>query len=252
MTKAEIERLIDDKPQEVKAKAILLYNGYTRAMAAYRDDASAVNLRNWRAAEEALTEYIASIGHAEQDTLDNIAAVLLYLQEAGWKITKTSLYRHQKEGKIIPASDGKYSKRVVDKYARTFLKQAATGKRVVEETDELQRRKLQKEIARLELSVEREKFNLERDRGLYVPREQMDIELAMRAGVLMAGLKHWIQRRASDWIAAVSGDEKRVGELIAMMNNDLEEHIHQYAANKEYEVVVESDAVQSDVMSADG
>jgi hypothetical protein len=239
MTKDELEKLIEDKPPEVRAKAVLLFNGYARAMAAYQAESSTSNLRTWKSAEEALTEYAASIGYGEtKEELNNISVVLAYLVNSGWKCTKTSLYRHQQQGKIKPDADGKYSKRIVDKYARTFLKQTATGKRVVEETDDLQRKKLIKENARLDLTIEREQFNLDKDRGLYVPREQMEIELATRAGILVAGLKHWVQSKAADWIAAVGGDNKRVGELINIMNRDVDEHINIYASAKEYEVII--------------
>lgn len=244
MTKDELEKLIEDKPDEVRAKAILLFNGYARAMAGYQAESSTANLKTWKSAEEALTEYAASIGYGEtKEELNNISVVLAYLVNSGWKCTKTSLYRHQQQGKIKPDADGKYSKRIVDKYARTFLKQTATGKRVTEETDDLQRKKLTKEIARLELAVEREEFALQRERGLYVPREQMEIELATRAGILVSGLKHWVQSKAADWIAAVSGDNKRVGELINIMNRDVDEHINIYAGSKEYEVVIDSEPV---------
>ena len=150
MTKDELEILIADRPQDVKANAV-------------------------------------------GDFFVNVAAVLQHLQISGWKVTKTSLYRHQKEGKILPQSDGTYNQKDVDKYARTFLKQTATGKRLQENTDELQRQKLEQELKNLRLKNERDQFNYDKDRGLYIPRERVEIELATRAGILDAGLKHWIQ-----------------------------------------------------------
>ena len=80
---------------------------------------------------------------------------------------------------------------------------------------------------------------MEKERGLYIRREEMEIELAGRAGILVAGLKHWVQSRAADWIAAVAGDMKRTGELINLMTRDVDEHINHYAASREYEVVIE-------------
>ena len=175
----------------------------------------------------------------------NLAAVLKYLEDQGWRITRPSLYRHHKEGKLPPEASGTYKQRAVDKYAKTFLKLAATGKRLRETSDNLQRQKLDEELKNLRLKNDREKFNYEKDRGLYVPKDQMEVELATRAGILIAGLKHWVQTRAADWIAAMTGDSKRVGELINMMSIDLDGHINQYASNKEYEVIIEAETEQA-------
>lgn len=177
---------------------------------------------------------------------ENIAAVLQYLESAGWKVTKTSLYRHQKEGKVLPDKNGCYQRKTVEKYARTFLKQLATGKRLQENTDDLQRQKLEQELKNLQLKNERDQFNFEKDRGLYVPRDLVDIELATRAGVLVSGLKHWVQSKAADWITAVGGDTKRTGELINTMTHDVDEHINHYASNKEYEVVIDGEETNNE------
>lgn len=230
MTKDELEILLTDKPAEVRMHGAVLYN------------AIAANLRNMEAAKEAFDRFVAELGGGVTgDHFDNLSAVLEYLKAQGWKSARQSIYRHHGQGKILPDSDGKYSRRIVERYAKTFLKQTATGKRVVEESDELQRKKLIKEIARLELGLERERFALERERGLYIRREEMEIELAGRAGILVAGLKHWVQSRAAEWIAAVAGDMKRTGELINIMTRDVDEHINHYAASREYDVVIEGE-----------
>ncbi len=170
---------------------------------------------------------------------DNLHAVLKYLQDTGWKASRQSIYRHHDQGKLIPNTSGKYTLRAVEKYAKTFLKQTSTGKRVQENTDYLQRQKLEQELENLKLKNKRDQFNYEKDRALYVPKEQMEIELASRAGILLAGLKHWITSSAADWIDLVGGDSKKVGELINKMGADLDDHVNIYAGSGEYEVVIE-------------
>jgi len=179
-------------------------------------------------------------------TYATIADVLDYLTGSGWKVTKTSLYRHQAEGKILPAADGAYRQKDIDKYARTFLKQKSTGKKISDRTDELQRRKLEQELANLELENKRKQLAYDKEQEKYIPREQMEIELAGRAGILEAGLKHWVQSRAAEWIRTVSGDMKKVGDLINLMNHDLDEHINSYASQGEYQVVIEAEAAEEE------
>ncbi|KAF0158819.1 MAG: hypothetical protein FD159_906 [Syntrophaceae bacterium] len=176
---------------------------------------------------------------------DNLADVLRYLETQRWRITRPSLYRHGKEGKLLPETSGAYKQKAVDRYARTFLKLAATGKRLQETSDNLQRQKLEEELKNLRLKNERDKFNYEKDRGFHVPKDKMEIELAMRAGILIAGLKHWITSNSAIWIASTDGNYKKTGELINMMSIDLDTFLNQYASNKEYEVIIEADTPQA-------
>lgn len=175
----------------------------------------------------------------KQDITD-IAGVLNYLRSLGWRATKTTLYRHCKEGKLLP-KDGQYELAAVDRYARTWLKQASTGKKISEQMDELQRKKLKLEMKNLELDNKRKLLAYEKDLERYIPKELVQIELAGRAGVLEAGLKHMIQSRAAEWIRLVNGDMAHIGDLIYLMNQDIEEHLNGYAAPIEYQVVIDAD-----------
>jgi hypothetical protein len=175
-----------------------------------------------------------------------IAAVLDYLKASDWSVTRTSLYRHRTEGKLAPRSDGQYALRDVEKYARTWLKQKSTGKRVGENLEDLQRRKLEVELANLELENKRKTLSYNKDLERYISRELMEIELATRAGVLDAGLKHWVQSRAAEWIRAAGGDTKKVGEVINLITHDLEEHINAYARAAEWQVIIDADEDPAD------
>lgn len=244
MTKDEFEILLTDKPNDVKARGAVLYNAVGVTMSDYNKERSVANLRNMEAAKDAFDKFIAEIGGGKTgESFNNEAAVLKYLKEAGWRISKSTLNRHIKtDRKLIRQSDGTFTIKAVERYAEAFLKQEATGKRVQENTDDLQRQKLEQELKNLRLKNERDTFSYDKDRGLYVPKEQMEIELATRAGILIAGLKHWIVSNTAEWINLVGGDTRKAGELITKMSNDLDEHINHYAGSREYEVIIESEA----------
>lgn len=245
MDKDTLEKLIADKPKQIRAKAVLLFNGAAKSAQEYQTNATAANLRDWQAAQDALEKFAAQLAGADGVTSDkplaNLAEVLDYLKESDWKVTKTTLYRHHKEGRIAPRPDGSYSLRDVERYARTWLKQVSTGKKIAEKVEELQRRKLEIELDNLELDKKRKALNYGRETGALIPREQVENELATRAGILDAGLKHWIQSRAAEWIRMTDGDTKKVGDLINRMNHDLDEHINTYAAPLDYQVVIEAE-----------
>ena len=245
MDQTRLTQLLEATNQQGQIELKVLHNAVVSCIKDYQNDSTASRLKDWKAAEKALDEKIDVLwsqhfGLPDNQKIETVADVLDYLAP-GWKVTKTSLYRHQKEGKFLPQADGTFLQKDIDKYARTWLKQKSTGKRISEKVDELQRKKLERELQNLDLEYERKKFGFEKDQEKYIPKAMMEIELAARAGILDAGLKHWIQSRAADWIRTVAGDTKRVGELINLMNRDLDEHINSYAASTEYQVIIDAE-----------
>lgn len=238
MEKESFEKLIADKPSSVKAKGVTLFNGYLSTLKAYQDSPTASQLKDWQSSEAALNEFISSIGEVSESFV-SIADVLNYLGETGWRVTKRSLYRHHKEGKFVPRDNGAYRKSDIERYAKTWLKQQSTGKRLQEDTDALQRKKLERELERLAIEIKQKQLIYEKDAGHLVPREQMEIELAGRASILDAGLKHWIHSQAMEWVRVIGGDVKRVGEFIHILTYSLDEHINTYANAKDYLIVID-------------
>jgi hypothetical protein len=245
MDQESLEKLIADKPKQIRAKAILLFNGAAKSAQEYQSSSTAANLRDWEAAQSALERYAAQIDGADGEPTDkplaDLADVLDYLKESDWKVSKANLYRHHKQGKISPRPDGSYSIKNVEKYARSWLKQQSTGKKIDEMKDDIWVQKLQEELKNLRLDGNRKALAYDREIGALIPREQVENELATRAGILDAGLKHWIQSRAAEWIRMADGDTKKVGDLINRMNHDLDEHINTYAAPLDYQVIIEAE-----------
>jgi predicted metalloprotease with PDZ domain len=142
----------------------------------------------------------------------NLADVLRYLQHQGFKLSRPSLYRHNKEGKIIPDATGKYSQKVVDRYAMTFLKMAATGRRKHDGSRFLQSEKMELEIKTLEedLALKRLKRMAEEGQTCLVA----DVKnAAFTAGRHVRDTILSIPARISAILAAET-DERNVSEII--------------------------------------
>lgn len=244
MDQNKLKKLLEIADPQDQIKLKVLHNAVVDTFKAYNDEHTTTKLKDWKSAEVALDAFIESLWNkhfGDEQPFNNIQEALVYLKESGWKVTKTSLYRHQKEGKLLPRDDGKYHQRDVDKYARTFLKQQSTGKRVQEKQDELQRKKLDIEIKNLEIDNRRKQRADDREEGLYIARKQMELEFAALAGILDASLKNWIQAGAADWIRLVNGDIKKAGELIMVLNRDLDGHINYLSRDREYEIVIDEE-----------
>jgi hypothetical protein len=176
-----------------------------------------------------------------EKTFATVADVLDYLEGDGWKVTKTSLYRHREEGKLLPQRDGSYARKDVDKYARTWLRQQSTGKRISQKTDELQRRRLDLELDVLEIQKKRNQLAYEKDLGLLVRKEEMEIELAMWVGILDVGFTNWIKSHAAEWIRMVDGNMRKVGEFTSQMLHEKDKLMNSYASTTEYNVVIDAE-----------
>ena len=213
MTKDDLEKLLADKPSEVKTRGAVLFNAIGATMRTYNDDQSVSNLRNMKAAKDAFDRFVAELGGGmSADRFDNLHAVLAYLQGDGWKIKKSNLYAHRKNGKIIPDTDGTFARAAVDKYARTFLRKIDTGKRVTEASDELQR-KLQNQQERLnEFKIRREaRRDAMEEKEIVSARVVKDAAFAISRGVRDAMMN--IPDRISEILAA-EADSTRVREIL--------------------------------------
>jgi len=237
MEKEAFEKLIADKPTSVRIKGVALFTALKEAEGLCLSEPSDNNRSKLNLAESALQEFVALVG--DESSFPNLAQILSYLKEEGWNVSKTSLHRHFEQGRFV-ASDGMFLRKDIDRYAKTWLKQKSTGKPANEAMSELQRKKAELELDNLILDNKKKKMAVDKEQGLFIPREQLEIELASWTGILEAGLKHWIQSNAAGWIRITDGDTKKVGELINAMNADLDEMINSYSSDREYEVIFDS------------
>jgi hypothetical protein len=241
MDKETFEKLLENAPKEQRAKGVLLFNGAADTAIEYRNNPNAATLNNWQKAETALDEFVSLLSPVTEAKIFRTSAdVLAYLKANGWRATKTTLYRHCKEGKLLP-KNGQYELAAVDRYAKTWLKQQSSGKKISEQMDDLQRGKLRLEMKNLEIDNKRKLLAYEKDLEHYIRKDLVQIELAGRAGVLEAGLKHMIQSRAAEWIRLVNGEMSRIGDLIHLLNQDVEEHLNSYAAPIEYRTILDAE-----------
>jgi hypothetical protein len=177
----------------------------------------------------------------QDKTFANVDEVLEYLEKAGYVAKKSTVYLHRKQGKFLPKDDGLFRQKDVDRYAKSFLKEASTGQKVKTLEDQLQRQILEEELA----TAKEKRRKIERENSLsegkLIDRREVENWLAGRAGILEAGLKHWIQSGVAEWIRMSRGDLKTAGELINAMIRDLDEHINGYAQAKEFDVVIDGE-----------
>ena len=249
----------DKLPQDLIAKLgdqekthyTVQYNASLKTMAAYHQEPTAQNLKNWTAAREALAELsVALIDRyqaqttsepektAAPDVFETQREVLAYLKGQGYKIEKSALSNHVRSRLLTKGKDG-YKKKSVDRFAELALKNADTGQRASEaKTADLIERKLRAEIKKLEehgiiASIERQT-----KQGKLISVEEVEEGLVGRAMVLEAGYEHMVYTRAAEWVELVGGDQSRTDQLITSLLEAKGEWLNQYAQASEFEITM--------------
>lgn len=191
-----------------------------------------------RALEEALARRDgpaqAEAEPEEADRFPNLMRVLDYLRAEGWKIGKSQLYQHRKEGRIRAEADGTYTRRAVDRYAKLFLKRTDGRDRRQDELEELQRAKLRAEKEKTEAQARHWELRTRIERGYYVRRADVEQALAARAVLLRAGYEDFVRGEADRIVAVCEGSPERVPDLIAFLLDAGEEWFDRYADEAEF------------------
>ena len=163
-------------------------------------------------------------------------AVLAYIEEAGRKLKKTKLYEDIKIGRLKKQPDGSFKIRDVDRYAAT-LPTAGTPDRVAVDAAARQKRREAAEIRRIENAADREKFRHAVERGKFIARDQVFLELAGRAVTLAAGLKTAFESAVLDLIHMVEGNPKKAQNLTKAIEEKLDEAFNTYSQIEEFEIL---------------
>jgi hypothetical protein len=168
----------------------------------------------------------------------NTAEVMKFLQAEGYKIKKSKLYNDVKAGFLAQSEDGSFSQNDVLAYVHTqSLDKIADNK--AGKLDALSEKRLEKEVEKLTVQVEKLTWDMNRDQGKYLLKEDVRTELAMKISVFEAGFKHVVATSASDWSAAIGGEPGKYQILIDQINNAIDALLGEFAECEELDVVVE-------------
>lgn len=164
------------------------------------------------------------------------------LQGVGFKIQKSKFYKDAKEGLLRIRSDGSIAESDLMNYAHLAgLQRPEQDGPDHGEVVQVQQEKQALEREELRLRIEQRKFALEKDQGRFILREDLDLELASRAGVFDSGLRTKIKTHARDLVYLVGGKPEKIPEFLQMMFELLDEQMNEFARMDRFEVVFEQD-----------
>lgn len=234
-----IRTVLETSDEDQRMRIRVLNQAVAETLKAYRSKYSTANLRSWRAAEKELGDYLDQIqadgeDQASDETLPNLAKVLVYLQRSGWKVAQSTLYKHQKLGFIKPDQKGRFPVKKIEAYAAAYLKRL-DGSNASE--DKILKRKQEADARKAQAQAEHWELKTKIDSGLYVPRDLFDRELAGRASVLKSDLLTFCRTTAPEIVTLVKGDPELVPDLIQFLTEQVLAALHRYARDPDPEAL---------------
>ena len=234
MDKASLEILIQDQPPDVQAKGVLLFNGVLQGKSAYQTEPVVSKLKDWKASEDALNEFINSISSTpiNEKTFSGIPAVVEYLHGQGWKISMQTGYNHRGKKLLSVRKDGKYYQSDVDRYASGGALQRLDGiKQEVSDADSDRKRKAEADSAEFDARIKR--IRAEAIEGKYIDREIFEEELAAQALAFRNSIQTYIHAAVEEIVSFIGGDVSKIPDLIEFMLERADDHFLKCAEEME-------------------
>lgn len=239
MDKERLDKLIDAADDQDKITMKVLYNAVVSNLTAYNAQKSSSRLKDWHHAQTALTKSIAEMEgkyFPSERPLPNLLAVVDWMKDHGWKVSKSKLYADAKVGKIASKDDGTYSIKSIQTYAGNYLRQKGVIGKREEALGDIASLKAQAEADKLRSQADMAAINLKIKQGRFVEKDYLDQELARRAALFKNDLITFCRTSAVEIISLVSGDPDRVPDLIDHMIETMESCLNRYAEDREFKV----------------
>ncbi len=172
----------------------------------------------------------------KSESLKNLLEVVEHLNAAGWKVSKSAVYRHRTQGKIGPQADGSFVVADVERYARDWLKRmdGSGGRSKVEPADQGDKR--QAEIRKLKAQAEIAEIKAGHMRGEYQPTESVDRENAAKAAQLKSFIENTVRKYTGDSLSLGKGDLNYTPDTIEFWLNKFEIGLSEFAKPVEWDV----------------
>lgn len=242
-----VNQLLAVCSQSEAAELKVLHNAQIQCLKLYQQEPTAQRKRDWDAAKDGLQECMDRLWSlymepAQGDVLKNRLEAVEWLKGRGYKISKSKFYADVKARKVRLRNDGSVPVEELKRYAKNegLVPLSRSTEMTAEEAD-LEEVKKKKEIEKLEWENKKRAFEFDLSQGHYIPREQLELELASRAGVLDSGLRTKIKERGRDLVYAAGGDPGQVPEVVGLLMDILDEQMNEFCRMDRFQVIFESE-----------
>ena len=242
MSNQNFEKLLEAADETEKIELKIFKNAVIKNLQNYQESPTRANSNNLDAARETLEQKKQELTQKyfpEKSRSDfaSLFAVVDHLSSAGFKISKSKIYRDKDKNRIKINQDGTVPETEVRAYAATLERKEGD----IGDLNDIHTRKTAKEIERLDEQVKKIKFENAKEQGKYIPRVDFEAELAARAGVFDTGFRHAFDMHVREWIALVGGKPEKSADFLLALNRVLDEQLNNYATTRTFQVIFTED-----------
>ena len=151
----------------------------------------------------------------KKQTFKSVAAVIRFFKIKGYEVEKSKVYQDKRKGLLRSDENGTIS----EDEALAYVVRSELGKvgDAVAEIDQYAGVRSKKEIEKLEVQTEKLRFELDKERGKYILKEDIRLQVAMKLGALEAGIKNTVRVNAAGKIPDMA--DKVVGGVVSGLDN---------------------------------
>jgi len=169
----------------------------------------------------------------------SLLSVVDHLDKAGFRISKSKIYRDKDKNQIKINKDNSVLETEVRAYASTLERKEGN----LDDLNDIHIQKTTKEVIKLEEQIAKLKFDREKDEGKYILKSDFEAELASRSAIFDIGFRHAFNLHAREWIAIVSGKPDKSAEFLQSLNTVLDEQLTGFASIKTFQVLFQNNEV---------
>jgi hypothetical protein len=217
------------------------------------EDSSSANISAFERASAFLNKALESEPEEQPETakdvpgdrwLPNLLECSAWLKELGYKVGKSKLYNDRDKGLLYVWPDKRVYKSDAELYARKHLplgKSVDVADPATRDLEQLQREKLQGEVARLKAQIDKMEFEMSKDQGKYMLKGDLYREMASRWMVMDQAMTHFFRSAAPDLVACVDGDKAKVPDLLDKLLSMLRRELNEFANTEKFHVIIVDD-----------
>jgi len=177
---------------------------------------------------------------AHTKSFDSLLAVVSHLESAGYKISKSKIYVDRDRGAIRVNPDGTVPETEVRAYAATLKRINAD----IQDLNDIHAVKAQREVERLDEQIKKMKFEMEREKGKYVERTEVDLRMVGLLTVMDTNVRQLLDMLMADVCHMLGGDVRKLNQAKDFLEGKMDEMLNQMTRTDAFSVRVESGSAE--------
>lgn len=229
MTEKTLEEILKVATKDESVEISIYHNAAIKTLKAYQEEPTKANKLNLETAQQALADkkrQLTDKYFPDMPTFKSQLEAVEHLRRAGYKISKSKMGRDKDKGLFKVNKDGSIYETEIRAYAATFLDQKGAKiedlSNIVADKADLERQKLLEQIQKL-------KFSRERDMGLFVRKEEVDLKMVGVLTVLDTNFRQLLDLIMVDLCRLMGGDIRKINAAKDFIEQKIDEMMNQLA-----------------------